>query len=241
MQEQKRERRVAKSKSTAMNLSSHVPASSSSAKTPIASKSPGILTAQGKPESRMRKIQSPTQRRVLKRDCKMHTLAGWWTQPRRNLSLQKRNQGMWTFPNLEPGVFKKRQSWGDPLATGNPRDPVNQTAREDQKLKEKNGHTILKCLQPQVIIRKQYSRSSGRSTDENTMTLWMICTGTWLFWGISLNATLRAALHLGQDYFILDKTMRWIYDTWRIIFGTVWDSYSAKLEDWSVIKKKSLV
>ena len=41
MQEQKGEERiVAKSKSTAMNLSSHVPASSSTAKIPIASKSP---------------------------------------------------------------------------------------------------------------------------------------------------------------------------------------------------------
>ena len=56
MQEQKREERsVAKSKSTAMNLSSYVPASSSSAKSPIASKSPGMLIATEKPESRMRR------------------------------------------------------------------------------------------------------------------------------------------------------------------------------------------
>ena len=41
------ERCVAKSKSTAMNLSSYVPTSSSSAKSTIASKSPGILTATG--------------------------------------------------------------------------------------------------------------------------------------------------------------------------------------------------
>ena len=55
MQEQKGEERiVAKSKPTAMNLSSIVPTSSSSATSPIASKSPGILTASGKPESRMR-------------------------------------------------------------------------------------------------------------------------------------------------------------------------------------------
>ena len=48
MQEQKgEERSVAKSKSTAMNLSSHVPTSSSSAKSPIASKGPGILIATG--------------------------------------------------------------------------------------------------------------------------------------------------------------------------------------------------
>ena len=56
IQEQKEEERiVAKSKSTAINLSSHVPTSSSSTKSPIASKSPGILIATGKPESRMRR------------------------------------------------------------------------------------------------------------------------------------------------------------------------------------------
>ena len=55
LQEQKgEERSVAKSKSAAMNQSSHVPTSSSSSKSPIASKSPGELIAQGKPESRMR-------------------------------------------------------------------------------------------------------------------------------------------------------------------------------------------
>ena len=37
-----------------MNLSSDVPTSFSSAKSPIASKSPGILIAQGKPECRTR-------------------------------------------------------------------------------------------------------------------------------------------------------------------------------------------
>ena len=46
---------MAKSKPTAMNLSSHVPASSSSAKSPIASKSPWKFTATGKRESRTRR------------------------------------------------------------------------------------------------------------------------------------------------------------------------------------------
>ena len=39
-----------------------------------------------------KKFKKPTPRGVLERDCKMHTLAGWWTQPRGYLSLQKRNQ-----------------------------------------------------------------------------------------------------------------------------------------------------
>ena len=55
-QEQKEEERiVSKSESTAMNLSAHVPTSASSAKSPTASKSPGILIAQRKSESRTRR------------------------------------------------------------------------------------------------------------------------------------------------------------------------------------------
>ena len=56
MQEQKEEERiVAKSIPTAMNLSSHDPASSSSAKSPIASKNPVKFTVTVKRESRTRR------------------------------------------------------------------------------------------------------------------------------------------------------------------------------------------
>ena len=46
---------MATSKSTATNLSSHVPTSSSSTESRIASKSPGIFIATGKPESKLRR------------------------------------------------------------------------------------------------------------------------------------------------------------------------------------------
>ena len=35
--------------------------------------------------------------------------------------------------------------------------------------------------------------------------------------------------------------MRWIFDSPRIISGILWKSYSMKLEDWSLVKQKSLV
>ena len=60
VQEQKgEERTVAKSRPTAMILSSTVPASSSSAKNPIASKRPEKLTASGKYESKVRRNSKP--------------------------------------------------------------------------------------------------------------------------------------------------------------------------------------
>ena len=101
---------------------------------------------------------------------------------------------MWTFPNLKPEVFKKRQSRGDPLLVKrlrrNPEHPVNQTTREIQKLKEKSGHTIYTCLQP------QFTMIYGREHDDPMDDLDVHMTT----WSIFLNATLRAAVHLGQDH-----------------------------------------
>ena len=99
MEEQKEEERiVAKSKSTAINLSSHVPTSSFSRKSPIASESLEMLIATGKAESRTT--------RNSKSDAASSSQA---RLQRGNLSQQKRSQGMWTFPNLKPGVFMKKK------------------------------------------------------------------------------------------------------------------------------------
>ena len=70
--------------------------------------------------------------------------------------------------------------------------PVTQTAREVKELKETTGHTIFTCLRPQFIIRKQHSRSSGGSTDENMMMLDDLDVNM-AIWCIFLHATLRAA------------------------------------------------
>ena len=74
MQEQKEEGRiVAKSKPTAMNLSSTVSASSSSTKDLIASKSQGILRVSGRLDARERRNSKPSSSQG---GCKVLTLAG---------------------------------------------------------------------------------------------------------------------------------------------------------------------
>ena len=65
-QQEEEERIVAKSKPTAMNLTSTVSTGSSSVNHPIASKSLGILKASGNLTRGQEKIQNPTQCRVLK-------------------------------------------------------------------------------------------------------------------------------------------------------------------------------
>ena len=130
---------------------------------------------------------------------------------------------MWTFPNLKLGVKKMWQ--GDRLLIkqprGNPMHPLNLTAKEVQKLKGQNGHPSNACLQPQFITRRHFSRSSGRSTEKNMTSLWMIWMWIWLFGAYF-------GTQLFEQQFILDKTTRWIYITWRTILGTVWENSSMK-------------
>ena len=187
-----------------MNLSSHVPTSSSPSKSPIASKSLGILMAQETQKQDEKKFKI---RRSVEFSSATERCIPWPSdaRPRGILSLQKRNLGTRVFSNLKLGVFmKKMWRWNRLLIKQlrwNPMHPVNQTAREVQEQQRYDGHTIYTCLQPQFIIWKQFSRSSGISTDENRTTLWMIWTWIWLF------GAYFSTPHLKQQ-FVLNKTMR---------------------------------
>ena len=137
------------------------------------------------------------------------------------------------------GVFMNKKKWRrDRLLlkqlTGNRMHPVNQTAREVQKLWKKGMVT-------QSIHVSSHSSSYESSLLDRhehlrtrTWRPWMIWTWIWLFGA-------KFWIPLFKQQFILDKTVRRIYDSWRITFGKVWDSYSMKLENWSVNKKKSPV
>ena len=158
MQEQKEEIIVAKSEPMATNLSSHVPASSSNAKIPIASESPGILRVSGKPDAR--------ERRNSKTD------AAWSSQGRLQdaypCGLMDRvagkpgapdkSQESWEFLESESWNFHEEEVTGRLVlltkqSQGNLEHPANQKTRGILKLEEKNEHTINTCLQPQFIMR----------------------------------------------------------------------------------------
>ena len=106
---------------------------------------------------------------------------------------------MWTFSESETGseedVVAYKNSCREP-----PMHPVNQTAREAQKLKGQNGHTMLKCLQPQFITKKKCSRSLRGCTDENMTNLWMIWTWIWLFRAYFWIPVFEQQFILGQDH-----------------------------------------
>ena len=121
MQEQKGEERiVTKSKTAAVNMSSHFPASSSSAKSPIASKSPGTLTAWGKPENRMKrnsKSDAASSSQVRLQDAYLGGLMDTATEKPVATEEESRDMEL-------SNVLSKSDHSGSP------------------KAEEKNGHTI---------------------------------------------------------------------------------------------------
>ena len=191
MQEQKvEERSVAKSISTAMNLSSHVPASSSSAKGPIASKSLGYSELQGNLKAGQEEIRHPTQRRFLKGCWKMHSLAGWWTEQGRKLPKQTKVRNHGIFLNLNPEAILRK--W-----------------RRNLLQEAGNGHIISICLQQSYLIWIESVRSYERFMVEVQRMTWMTSTWTPLYGVYSWTSHLR-------QHFILVETMCRIYDPPRI-------------------------
>ena len=140
-----------------MNLSSFVPTSSSSAESPIASKGLGILIAAGKPESRMRKnskSDAASSSQVRLQDA---YLGGVMDTATEKPVATKEESGNVDVSEAETWSFQEDEVVLErPIACkrlrGNPMHPVNQTNQEVQKLKEKNGHTIYTCLQPQLTF-----------------------------------------------------------------------------------------
>ena len=107
IQEQKEGERVVSKSRPTMNVSSYLIATSSSAaSSPIASKSLGMSGASERPDSRMSvEIAHSTQRRLLKCDSRMHTLAGWWKSSRETWRMRERTfQKKLMIRNLSFGV-----------------------------------------------------------------------------------------------------------------------------------------
>ena len=102
MQEQKgEERSVAISKSTAMNLSATVSARSSSAKDPLASRSPGILRVSGKPDARERRNSKPDAASSCQGRLKDAYLGGLMDRVAGKPAETDRSQESWAFSESE--------------------------------------------------------------------------------------------------------------------------------------------
>ena len=143
IQNQKEEERVvSKSRPAAMNLSSSMATTSSTASSPIASKSPGIPIASGKPDSRMSvepsssDAASTSQARL--KDAYLGGLSGE-TRRIKKKELQKPQ----TILRLEPGTTKRNLLPKTVKLGGNPwhTEPVLQLIRKVKSIRKRHGTT----------------------------------------------------------------------------------------------------
>ena len=82
--------------------------------------------------------------------------------------------------------------------------------------------TLLPSIATHPILRKPSSPWSGKSMEDNLAILWKIFSVSAAFWGMFMNTTLRAAVHLGKD---CDKNLRFVKNhlwktTGQLFWGT---------------------
>ena len=194
---------MAKWKSTAMNLSSFVPTSCSSAKIPIAFKNPWIFTATVKPERRMRRNSKPdaaSSSQVKLQDAYLGGLMDKATvkpvaTKEESDDVDLSESETWSFHEEEmtERLVAYRTAKGKPGAPSESENSGNPKA--ERKDWTHNLH-ISPDTAPHMetvfsIVRKIYEREPADPMDDLDVNM-----ATFFF----LNTTLRAAVHLGQDY-----------------------------------------
>ena len=208
------ERSVEKSKLTAVNLSSFIPTSSSSskksdciqksfsAKIPIASKSPGILIASGKPESRTRinsKSDAASSSQVRLQDA---YFGGLMDTAMAKLVVTNEVSGDVDFSESETWS-QEEEVTERPVACKTALEKPYASSTSDH-LGSPNAervewsHSIhmfpatvhnMEAVFP--IVRRIYEREPDDLVDDLDVNV--------ATWGIFLNANPRSGVHLGQD------------------------------------------
>ena len=145
----KKKKELCQSRDQQVNMSSYfIATSSSTASSPIASKSPEMPIASGKPDSRWVLNQAhSTQRRRLKCESRMHTLVGWWKSSGETRRIKRKKiQKTPTILRLEPGTVKEKpiaqdnEAWENTVAYGT-------SSSVDQESQKNTEATWDHCLQ----------------------------------------------------------------------------------------------
>ena len=183
------ERSVAKSKSTETNLSSHVPTSSSSAKSPIASESLWILEVQEKPGSRMKENQKSSQAR------QQDAYLGW---------LMDTATEKFVATKEESGDVDPSES-----ETGSEEDVTGKTVARETATEKHYASSKSDCEGGPEAEKVQWSHNIHVSpaTIHHTEAVSSIVRGVFgrehddlvKDLNVNMNATPQAAVHIGQD------------------------------------------
>ena len=218
IQEQKEEGRVvSKSRPAAMHLSFPIATSSASASSPIGCRSLGMPTASGKPDSRMgnsNAFDAASTSQVRLQDA---YIGGSMGKQRGNPSHQEEedskdsnNNEIWYYNKLRREPLPKTVKLGsNPLHT----EPVLQLIRKVKKDTEAtwrhyfqiSPHTSQYTEAVLSMIRRICGRQPGDLVKD-----WDVNAAIWRMF---MNATLQAAVYLGQDY---DANLRYVKNTlWK--------------------------
>ena len=197
VQEQKEEEKiVAKWKLTAMNLSSSVPASSSSAKNQIAWSDPVKLMAAGKLASRMRRNSKPDEAPSSQVKLKNAYLGGLMDKVAGKPVATEENQALWELSESESWSIHEDEVRGKPVAYK--KDAVKLAASSIfRKLREswswKREMATFFYMSPAVVPHMERVYSIVRKTYDRAST-W-----TRLF-GNVYEYHSSSTVHLGQDF-----------------------------------------
>ena len=234
MQEQKEEERiVSKPKSTAMNSSSHVPASSSTAKIPIASKSPGILTATGKTESRMRKNSKSDAASCSQVKLQDAYLGGLMEKEAGKPVATDESQELWEFSESETWSLHEAELTWKPVAYKTVTGKLVASSKSDQPGSPKaawkewphNLHISPGTVHHMEAVFSIVRNIKGREHDDPVDDLDVNAA----IWGIFLNTTFQAAVHLGQDY---EANVRYVKNHFWSSVGQLFNE-TGKSDQWT--------
>ena len=203
------ERIVAKSRPTAMNLSSTVPASSSSVKNLITSSDPEKLIAAGKPASRTRRNSRPGEAPSSQVKLNAENLGGLMDDSAVKPVATEENQVLWEFSESESWSDHEDDVTGGPLAYKKSAEKpaassVSENSGNPNAERRKWPHNFY--ISSEVvsymdkvysIVRKTYDRGPTDEIEDLSVNA--------AIWGMLMNTTLPAAVRLGQDY---DQNLR---------------------------------
>ena len=217
---------MSRSRPAPMNISSYLMTSSSSAaSSPIASKNPGMSGALARPGSSMNLEASSfdaASASVVR--LKGAHLVGLKEEQQEEMSHEKEENSEETDDSeSEPWYYKPvaqtNEACGKPLA-GETAESISRASQKSQSNKEATLEHFL-SISPQTIscteavydmVRKVYERPAGDPMDDLDVNV--------AIWGIFMNATLKAATHLGNDHDVnLRNVKNYSWRSTRELFG----------------------
>ena len=229
IQEQKEgERDESKSRPAVMTVSSYLIATSSSAaSSPIASRSPGMSEASGKPGSRMNleasSFDAASASQVRLTDA---NVGGLKEEQQGNMTHEKEQISEETDDSdFEPWyckpVARTNEACGKPPA-GGAAQSISSAFQKSQNNKEAtlehflaiSPHTIPFMEAVYDMVRKIYGRPSGDVVEDLDLNV--------AIWKVFMNATLQAAIRLGNDHDVnLRNVKNYFWRSTGHLFGEI--------------------